>query len=380
MRKVWNRPLPASSMRARAPRVEAAIETPFGRIPTLNIEVHGDLLQACARLYWTTGDRKYLDWAIRLGDYYLLGLQQPIVGLKDLALSDHGCEVINGLSELYATVKYAAPEKRKAYEQPLHELYDRILAIGRNPHGLLYDRVDLRTGSHSDGLTDNWGYDYDAIYTVFLMDGTKAYRDAVRKVLGNLKRHYTDHVWEGGSADGYADAIEGALTLFNREPIPSAGEWIDSEIRSMWAKQNLDGIVEGWHGDGNFARTSLMYALWKTQGITVQPWRADVRFGAAREGGSILISLVADKPWDGSLLFDKERHRLNMRLPLDYPRINQFPEWFTAQPGACYEIRNLGSGEKITYVGADLPKGIAISLKAGEEMRLIVTPARKQRC
>jgi hypothetical protein len=51
----------------------AAIETPFGNIPTKNFEVNGDLLQACSRLYWFTGERKFLDWAIRLGDYYLLG-------------------------------------------------------------------------------------------------------------------------------------------------------------------------------------------------------------------------------------------------------------------------------------------------------------------
>ena len=49
----------------------AAIETPCGRIPTLNIEVCGDLLQANSRIFWFTGERKYLDWAIRLGDYFL---------------------------------------------------------------------------------------------------------------------------------------------------------------------------------------------------------------------------------------------------------------------------------------------------------------------
>ena len=99
----------------------------------------------------------------------------------------------------------------------------------------------------------------------------------------------------------------------------------------MWAIQKPDGIIEGWHGDGNFARTSLMYALWKTQGVTVQPWRADVRFGAVREGGTLYLSLTADQPWEGRLVFDRPRHKLLMHLPLDYPRINQFPEWFTVR-------------------------------------------------
>src|SRR6185369_6442507 len=126
-------------------------------------------------------------------------------------------------------------------------------------------------------------------------------------------------VWQGGSADGYADSIEGAITLFNREPIESAGEWIDSEIKTMFAKQQPDGVIEGWHGDGNFARTALMQALWKTAGVTIDPWRADVRFGAVQEGGTLYLTAIADKPWQGRILFDRPRHKLNMHLPLDYP-------------------------------------------------------------
>jgi hypothetical protein len=56
---------------------QAPIDTPFGRIPTRNFEVAGDLLQACSRLFWFTGELKYLDWAIRLGDYYLLSTNHP---------------------------------------------------------------------------------------------------------------------------------------------------------------------------------------------------------------------------------------------------------------------------------------------------------------
>ena len=100
-----------------------------------------------------------------------------------------------------------------------------------------------------------------------------------------------------------------------------------------------------------------------------------MRFGAAREGGGggICISLVADKPWEGRLLCDKQRHKLNMRLPLDYPRINMFPEWFTAQAGARYEIRKLNSAETRICDGKELIDGTAVSLQAGEEVRLLVT-------
>jgi hypothetical protein len=51
--------------------------TPFGNLPTKNFEVNGNLLQACSRLYWFTGERKYLDWAVRIGDYFLLGTTTP---------------------------------------------------------------------------------------------------------------------------------------------------------------------------------------------------------------------------------------------------------------------------------------------------------------
>ncbi len=48
----------------------ADIETPFGMIPSNDVEVNGEQLQALARLYTMTGDEKYLTWAIRLADYY----------------------------------------------------------------------------------------------------------------------------------------------------------------------------------------------------------------------------------------------------------------------------------------------------------------------
>lgn len=359
---------------ARAP-----IETPYGRIPTLNFEVNGDLLQACSRLYWFTGERKYLDWAIRLGDYYLLGDHHPTRTMTKLSLSDHACEVFNGLSELYVAVSKAEPQKAAAYRAPLRELYDRLLAIGRDPHGMLYTSIDPRAGTHSGGLTDCWGYNYDGFYTLHLIGGEPRYRDAVRQVLGNLKEYYTGQVWQGGSADGYADSIEGAINLNNRERLASAEDWIDSEIRTMWSKQHPDGIIEGWHGDGNFARTSIMYALMKSQGARLEPWREDVRLGAAVGGKGIVISLAADKPWTGRVIFDKPRHRVNMRLPLDYPRINQFPEWFTAEAGLAYTITSIQNAQPAaskTLPGQALQEGVEITLTPGQELRWRVAPAK----
>ncbi|MEM7600825.1 MAG: hypothetical protein AAF357_05360, partial [Verrucomicrobiota bacterium] len=47
----------------------APVVTPRGNIVSRNIEVNGEMLQVLSRVYWMTGEEKYLEWAIRLGDY-----------------------------------------------------------------------------------------------------------------------------------------------------------------------------------------------------------------------------------------------------------------------------------------------------------------------
>jgi len=350
----------------------APIETPYGMIPSENVELNGEMLQVLSRLYWMTGKEKYLEYAIRLGDYYLLGGHHPTRDFKSLRLRDHGCEIISGLAELYTAVHFARPEKKKEYYEPIHAMFDSVLAVGRNLHGMLYNTFDPQTGEHDSRICDTWGYNYNGIYSVFLIDGTIAYREAVRHVLGNLQKHYTEHDW--GSADEYADSIEGAINLYNREPVASAAEWIDSEIKDMWRGQRADGVIEGWHGDGNSARTAIMYALWKSQGLTIQPWRADVRCGAVRHGGAIYVSITTDKPYSGRLLFDRPRHSAVMHLPIDYPRINQFPEWFTVALDKRYVIHYVGDNSDDTRTGQELLEGVPLELKPGVELRLIIKP------
>jgi len=149
----------------------------------------------------------------------------PTRDFESLRLRDHGCEITSGLAELYVTVHFARTEKKAAYHEPIHAMFDRILAAGRNPHGMLYNTFNPQTGEHDARICDTWGYNYNGIYSVYLVDGTTAYREAVRQALGNLQEHLTEHDW--GSADEYADSIEGAINLYNREPVASAAEWID---------------------------------------------------------------------------------------------------------------------------------------------------------
>ena len=39
--------------------------------------------------------------------------------------------------------------------------------------------------------------------------------------------------------------------------------------------------------------------------------------------------MASKYPWQGELRFDRKRHKEWFHMPLDYARINQFPEWFT---------------------------------------------------
>jgi hypothetical protein len=219
-------------------------------------------------------------------------------------------------------------------------------------------------------VADTWGYTLNGFYTVYLIDGTAAYRDAVLKALNSLNEHYKSFAWERESADGYADSLESALNLYNREPVPSAAAWLDSEIQVMWKKQQPSGIIEGWHGDGNFARTTLMYCLWKTKGVTLQPWREDLLIGAEQVGASLYLCLTCDRAWEGRVLFDAPRHKKNLNLPLDWPRINQFPEWFTVEKEKEYAVEGRPAGS----TGRALQKGLFLRLEPGQIRRLRVDP------
>ena len=381
----------------------AAVETPFGKVPLVGrnkepgVEVSGDFLQALARIYWMSGrQEKYLEWGARLADFFLLpeGKHHPTRDFTALRLRDHCCEIVSGLCEFYATVALvgrmpggeAWAKKHAAYRPHLHEMLDRILALGRNADGLFYNEINPQTGELTDRrISDSWGYVFDGYYTVFLVDGTEAYREAALQPLAALDANYRRFNWEpredptmpNGSQDGYADSIEGALNLFNRAPgEPRAAAvvpWLDREIRELWARQQPDGLIEKWHGDGNFARTTIMYCLWKTQGATIQPWRRDVRIGAVRDGEKLQLVVAAEQPWSGKVIFDHPRHAENLKLPLDWPRINQFPEWFTVRKDQRYTVRDAKAGRSETKTGAELRAGYAVSLKAGEELRLDVS-------
>ena len=114
-----------------------------------------------------------------------------------------------------------------------------------------------------------------------------------------------------------------------------------------------------------------MYALMKSQGCYLTPWRADLRLGAeVNEDGALHVLIGADWPWEGTLHFDVPRHDEYWNMPVDYPRLNQFPEWYTVGKDGEYLVRR--DGEERAMSAADLREGLAVRLGRDETQTLMI--------
>ena len=350
----------------------AKIEKPFGKIPSENVEVNGEQLQALARLYTMTGDEHYLDWGDRLADYYFA--QDDFVPAR---LRDHGCEIIGGLGLLHAVEVTHRPAKAAEHAPRLKQIFDAILARGCNEDGMMYDTIDKKEGRLSDG----WGYNYVGYLCYDMAMGTSTYRPQVERTLRNtMKPLYENYAWEGESIDGYADSIEGALYLLNRVPVAEGFAWVDRETKNnlvdhpsrlengeLWGTMKLQS---------NGVRTVLIHSLMHTQGVIARPWQQGLEIGAAPSGSGIAIVVRANAEYRGTLEFNLPRHRVYMGFQRDWPRMNTIPEWFTVEPEEAYTV-TLGDGEtQKTYTGRQLHNGLAIAVNPGETLRLTVAPAK----
>jgi hypothetical protein len=355
------------------------VETRFGKIPANDSELNGDYLQTLARLIPMTRDPRFTEWAVRIARAYVEEILPGNHGLPAMTwdfarrageprvrLRDHGNELIAGLTLLYAI---EAEEGRGASWRPAVErMLGRVLESA-NPHGMLYNAIDASTLRPLDQrLSDNWGYVYGAVYTFFQATGETKYRDAVRRVLSNLG-HYRNWAWEPrkdhplGSFDGYADSIESAIYLVNREPEPEALAWIDSQMDVMLKMQRPDGHLEDWYGEGNFNRTALLWALMKSQGVRPREWREGLAIGAVPAGARLLLNIGAPPNWRGAVQFDFQRHKRVLNYRRNYVRLNEFPEWFTVEENALYSVERRGGGTQV-WLGSELIQGIPLT--AGE--------------
>jgi hypothetical protein len=140
----------------------------------------------------------------------------------------------------------------------------------------------------------------------------------------------------------------------------------------MWNYQKSDGIIEGWHGDGNFARTTIMYCLWKTQGLLPAPWNSELMLGATFADNKLNVAVSSESNWLGKIRFDSPRYRDKMHMPVDYPRINQYQQWFTVEPDQRYSVFFFQTGRTQVFFGKDLIDGLPVSVKPGENIFLTI--------
>jgi len=359
----------------------AAVESRFGKLPAADSELNGDYLQVLARLANMSGDARYVAWARRIADAYIDEVIPGSHGVpsgrwdftahtgdQHLRFRDHGNEIIVGLVLQYANEHRWKTPRADKWRPVIARMLDRVLESA-NPDGMLYNEVDTATLKPiAQGLSDNWGYVYGAVYTFYQCTGEQRYRDAVVTALRSLPK-YTRHVWEPrprdpqltlGSFDGYADAIESAIYLVAREPVAEALEWIESEMQVMLAMQKPDGHVEYWYGEGNFNRTAMLYALMQSAGVRPAQWQPGIRLGAVQDGPRLHLSLAAPSPT--VVRFDYPRHRQILNLDRNYVRLNEFPEWFVVDENTLYRSARRGGGSsEIVRLGSELIAGVTLT-------------------
>lgn len=350
----------------------ARYDTPYGKIPSTNVEVNGDLLQVLPRLYCMTGERKYLDWAHTLADSYLLP-----GGFVPDKLSDHGCEIIGGLGLLFAVDRKASPEKFEQYRPHMEYMFDEILRRGTNSDGVIIGTLQSAPGPH-DGviLRDGWGYDFVGFLDYDLALGTNRYGTAIQRPMTNLlKPRYEKFNWDHNSRDNVADSVEGGLYMLYRFPTPEAFVWADREIATLLVDHSdPDRLWDVHKLEANTVRTVLIHTMLHTRNTIARPWQQGLELGAAPCGDGICVSMKSSGPYDGHLQFDVPRHRITMGFEQDWPRMNAVPEWFTVEPDDThtYSVEDVDAGTTRSFTGKALSEGLPVRLEAGQTLRLVV--------
>jgi hypothetical protein len=352
----------------------ARIETKYGKIPSTNIEVNGEQLQALSRLYTMTGEKKYLRWARRLGDYYLSNDD-----FLPERLRDHGCEIIGGLGLLLAVESQLESDKAVIYKRRLKNIFDTILQKGCNEDGMMYNYITTNE-RWNERLSDGWGYNYIGYICYDMISGAPVYRQHIEQTLRNLsKPKYKNYPWEGTSIDGFADSVEGGIYVLNRYPVKEGFDWVNSEVASNIAYSNkpLD-TAELWGTmklQANGVRTTIMHALMHTQGLVARPWDIGMELGACPTANGLAVVIKTKKYYQGKIFFDVPRHKYYMGFKQDWPRMNTLPEWFTVEPDDThtYKVENIDTGKTKIASGKSLSEGFPVHIKSDKPLRLKIT-------
>jgi len=370
--------------------IEAApIETARGRLVSEGTEVNGELLIVLSRLWQATRNEKYIAMAERIADSYLFDVMPKNHGLPaklwsfatmsartpEFRLRDHGSEVVPGLAELYLVEKLAGRPAAARYREPVRRFLDDVLALPRTSDGMFFDSYDASTREPMDGdVADTWGYLLTGYFAFDLAEGTHAYSEQIERIMRAASTRHSFH-WEGNYMDGYADTLESMLYMLPFHPLPESARWVDDEIEVMFGKQHDDGFVEGWYLDGNFVRTTMLYAHYKSAGLRAVPWSKDIRVGAVRDrdSGKVHVHVSATAPWKGRIVFDVPRHAGTWGFPVEYPRLNGLPEWFVVESAKNYVVLDVDSGKTTLRTGKELAAGVEMEVAPNTPQRLVVT-------
>jgi len=374
------------------------VKTPGGPIPSPAAEVNGSALQALARLTWATQDPRHLQMGRRIAAAYLDHalptteyipphrwdfMENEPIGPRRFYLGDHGNEVVAGLVEWHRVENGFGLPEAAAHRVAIGKMLDRLLQKGRTPEGLWYSIVDVPSGKVRDrDLSDNWGYLGQAYLEQArseraTMNGDRAAAARYEEAAATMLRAVTTvdfYEWENGDMDGYADTLESAIYLLHYIDDGVAADWVDEQVAVLYGFQHDDGSVTDENIDGNFIRTVMLYGLSLTRGVRLEPWEPGVAVGAATDGACLVLHLHAEEVWRGEIVVDEPRHRLHVGLTEDYPRLNQWPEWWTAEPSTRYAIM-MPDGTHIDTEGSQLSLGLPISLAPNTAYRITVCPS-----
>ena len=378
----------------------SSVPTSRGMVPSDAAEVNGSMLQVLARLSWLDDDPRLVEMGRRIASVYLDDVM-PItadipperwdfetnqaVGEATLHLGDHGDEIVSGLIEWERVEARLGLPEQAAHQDAINRMLVRLLNVGRSSSGLWFDGIRFPTGRVQDRtLNDNWGYlgqayldqagllrlvaDQDEVTMARATRFEEATRDMLRATSG-----VRFHKWENGDMDGYADTLESALYLLRYLDDPAAVRWVDEQIGVLYGFQRDSGAVTDENIDGNYIRTTMLYGRWLTQSTRVEPWQPTIGLGAVSDGDCLQVHLHAAQPWAGRLLFDTPRHRDNLGLPLDYPRLNQWQQWWTVEPGQRYAVA-LPDGSGTDLNGDQLAAGLPMRIEPGQDYELRVCP------
>lgn len=375
----------------------ALIPTPRGPVPSELAEVNGSLLQAIARLSWADQNPGYVEMGRRIAAVYLDDtlpmtgqippqrwsfMEQRAIGDPDLHLGDHGDEIVSGLIEWQRVeVRLGLPEQA-THRDAIDRMLDRLLETGRTPTGLWYDGIRFPSGKVRDrALNDNWGYLGQAYLNQAAnlrrspsadQATAERYEQAASQMLNGVTS-LDFYKWERGDMDGYADTLESALYLLRYLQNTDASQWVDEQMAVLYGYQRETGAVTHENIDGNFIRTVMLYGRWLTQGTRLEPWSPTVALGAAPDGACLQLHVHASSAWSGRILFDTPRHTEVLQLDTDYPRLNQWQEWWVAEPDRQYAV-TIGDGSHVVLDGRSLASGLPLSIEPGKEYRLRVCP------